>query len=337
MVLRRVLGHIAKWRGVFEIAVNCFWVLWEGRWIDEDLPESVDHDVRTIVMTVAQGEGFHAAQRFSRKHGLPLVVFFHDWWPDMASVPALFRRFLEKSFLLLAKECSLGLCVSDGMRKALGLGENLKNLSPISAGNDSVDVASRVERSSSLPFRIFYSGTLGEYGPMLGVALKESLNHPEIQFQVRGANPNWTDDFKHEMRTNGQWLQFAPRRELMEWLASAHAFLIPMVFEPEMRRRMETSFPSKLIEFVQFGKPLIIWGPEYCSAVKWARKDNCALCVTDPDPKVLLRELEKLTSSQKEYQRLSSAAREAAETDFSHDRIQAQFMEALRGIPGMTI
>ena len=32
-----------------------------------------------------------------------------------------------------------------------------------------------------------------------------------------------------------------------------------MVFDPKMRRRMETSFPSKLIEFSQFGKPLVVW------------------------------------------------------------------------------
>ncbi len=41
-------------------------------------------------------------------------------------------------------------------------------------------------------------------------------------------------------------------------MASADAFLITIVFAPSIRRRMETSLPSKLIEFAQFGKPLII-------------------------------------------------------------------------------
>jgi glycosyltransferase involved in cell wall biosynthesis len=337
MVLRRVLGRIAKCGGVFDIAVNCLWVLWEGRWIDRDLHKSINPDFTTIVMTVAQGEGFHAAQRFAKRHNLPLVVFFHDWWPDMAAVPRIFRRILEKHFILLAKECSLGLCVCEGMKVALGNGLNLKVFPPIPAKQDPAGIAQQKKSSTPSQFRILYAGNLRDYGTKLGMALEESLKHPEIQLQVRGTNPKWTNEFKQKMRSIGCWLEFAPRAVLDEWMASADAFLIPMVFDPEMRRRMETSFPSKLIEMAQFGRPLVIWGPEYCSAVQWARQENRALCVTDPDPKVLLMALEKLASNQEALHRLSNAAREAAETEFSHDRIQAQFMEALRGSLGTTI
>lgn len=329
MVLRRLLGSVAKWGGAFDIAVNWLWVLWEGRWIDGDMPKSIAPDVRTIVMTVAQGEGFHAAQRFAKRHKLPLVVFFHDWWPDMAVVPRIFRGILEKHFILLAKECSLGLCVSDGMKVALGGGVNLKVLPPIPAKQDLAGIAQQKKRSSPSPFRILYVGNLGDYGAMLGEALEESLKHSEIQLQVRGANPKWSNDFKQKMHSVGRWLEFAPRAVLDEWMASADAFLIPMVFDPEMRRRMETSFPSKLAEMAQIGRPLVIWGPEYCSAVQWARQGNRALCVTDPDPKALVSELEKLHGTPEEGRRLSECSRMAARGDFSPAVIQDDFLGTL--------
>jgi hypothetical protein len=97
-----------------------------------------------------------------------------------------------------------------------------------------------------------------------------------------------------------------------------------------MRRRMETSFPSKLPEFTQFGKPIVIWGPEYCSAVQWARPGHRALCVTDPNPTALRRALERLAASPAEQERFALSARGAAQGDFNPERIQAQFLCALR-------
>lgn len=70
------------------------------------------------------------------------------------------------------------------------------------------------------------------------------------------------------MRDRQLWLDFAPREELNDWLASADVFLVVMSFDPALMRRMETSFPSKLPEYAQFGKPLVIWGPELSGAEK---------------------------------------------------------------------
>jgi glycosyltransferase involved in cell wall biosynthesis len=328
MLLRRVLGRVAKWGGVFDVVVNCLWVLWKGRWIDRELPKSIDPDVRTVVMTVAHGEGFYSAHRFAKRHQLPLVVFFHDWWPDMVELPKFFRRILEKHFLSLAKNCSFGLCVSEGMRKTLGAGMNLKVLPPIPAKRHHTEIP-QLQKSSLASFRILYSGNLGDYGHMLCDALEESLKHPEILLQVRGSNPKWRSEFKNRMQANGRWLDFSPRAELEDWLATADAFLIPMVFEHAMRRRMEASFPSKLIEFTQFGKPLIIWGPEYCAAIRWGRNGNKALCVTDPNPQVLIKSIIALKSSLSEQSRLSSASMEAAKGEFDPDKIQDEFLKMM--------
>ena len=329
MVLRRVLGKLSKWGGLFEIAVNCLWVLWEGCWIDGELPSQVPLGGKTVVMTVAHGEGFRAAQRFAKRHNLPLVVFFQDWWPDMAPVPIFFKGIFEKQFWGLARKCSLGLCVCEGMREALGGGDNLQVLHDIPAKRENVEIALQRERKPGFPFRVLYFGNLGEYGPMLGEALGESLKHPEILLQVRGSNPNWSNDFKQKMRANGRWLEFAPRAELEEWLASADAFLVPMVFDPKMRRRMETSFPSKLIEFVQFGKPLIVWGPKYCSAVKWAAKMDSAVCSKKSDPIDLLNKIECLSRDKFCIKKFSQKTTLLADSDFNPLIIHQKFSDFL--------
>ena len=112
-------------------------------------------------------------------------------------------------------------------------------------------------------------------------------------------------------------------------MVSADAFLIPMVFETEFRRRMETSFPSKLIEFAQFGKPLIIWGPEYCSAIRWGRNKNKALCLTDPNPQLLMKSILTLKECHADQKRLSNAALDAAKSEFNPKIIQNYFLKML--------
>jgi hypothetical protein len=325
MILRRVLGRVAKLGGLFQVVVNSLWVLWGGRWIDAELPRQVEKDRKTVVMTVAHGDGFMAAQRFAKKHKLPLVVFFQDWWPDMADVPGFFRRILEKQFLDLARECSVGLCVCEGMRNALGAGKNLQVLPPISAKHEmAANMPKQLDRPTS-PFRIIYSGNLDFDGEMLLEALQAFKGHPHIQLQVRGANPCWPEEAKKEMWDAGLWLDFAPRSELDAWLLSADAFLIPMVFDKKYRRRMETSFPSKLIEFAQFGKPLIIWGPEYCSAVQWGRKANRALCITENNPNRLRENVESMTKSQETIGNLVQGIQKAAQEEFCYLQLQSFF------------
>jgi glycosyltransferase involved in cell wall biosynthesis len=328
--IRRLMGRLSQTRA--KRIAHDFWAWRDGRWLDEHLPASVPDPKRSVVLTVAQGDASGAAQRFAQKHRLPLVTFFHDWWPDMTGIHAPFRRLAERRFRNLYKDSQLAFCVSEGMKSKLGDHLNAQVLYPIPSKITHLPETPK----STNNLKVLCFGNLHEYGPMVAEALQEVKGHTQIRMEARGANPNWPDSFRFEMAHEGLWHDFAPRDVLQSWIQSADAFLVPMVFDPRMRRRMETSFPSKMVEMAQFGRPLVIWGPEYCSAVQWARRGDRALCVTDPDPKVLRLELEKLASSPKELQRLSSAAREAAETDFSHERIQAQFLEALRGTLGMT-
>jgi glycosyltransferase involved in cell wall biosynthesis len=295
--------------------------------MDAELPQSIKKNDRTIVLTVAHGEGFMAAQRLAHRHQLPLVALYHDWWPDMARVHRPVQRFVDRKFRELYSAADVAICVCPGMRETLGPNSKAQVLFPIPVTRVPGPVTATL---SPAFFKILYAGNLGEYSPMLGEVLEVSLEDPGILIQVRGNNPEWPAERKARMRANGRWLDFAPRHELEAWLASADAFLIPMVFDPSIRRRMETSFPSKLIEFAQFGKPLIIWGPEYCSAIRWAREGDKAICVTDPAPSAVIAALKSLRADTTKLKYFTERAAMAANTEFSPKLIHAQFMAALQ-------
>jgi hypothetical protein len=326
-LLRRILGRLGKTR--LRRFVEDVWVLWDGRWIDPELPASIEHPERSIVLTVAHGDAFMAAQRFAKRHKLPLVSIFHDWWPDMAEVHPFAKAILERKFLQLARESAVTFCVCEGMKEALGPVANAIILPPCPAEMHAIPSPPRDPKQ---PYKIVYSGNLGDYGPMLGDALEESLKYPEILLQVRGSNPGWSEERKAKMRANGRWLDFAPRAELDAWLASTDAFLVPMVFDPRMRRRMETSFPSKLIEFAQFGKPIVVWGPEYCSAVKWAKACQNTVSVENPSAAFLAGNLMRFFPNTRDEKRQGVMAKHATYGEFEPESIRKVFQHSLRRV-----
>ena len=68
----------------------------------------------------------------------------------------------------------------------------------------------------------------------------------------------------------GIYLGFRPPHEAASVLAGADALLVVMSFEPEHRRFMQTSFTTKFLDYTAFCKPIVVWGPEYCTPVRIA-------------------------------------------------------------------
>jgi glycosyltransferase involved in cell wall biosynthesis len=281
-----------------------------------------------VILTVAHGFWHIQAAAAAKEFNLPLVSFFQDWWPEFSDVLSPFRQQVEKQIMKTRDASNVSICVSEGMRQMLGNPSNSLLIH---------DIPSQVESNEWKPqingtLRVVYFGNLQEYGPSIEQALLALENSKNVRLEVYGPKPLWSLTSKEKFTKSTNYRGLVAPDKLLGVLKEFHANLVVMSFTPTMKRRMTSSFPSKLIEGMQLGLPAIIWGPEYCSAVQWARQGNRALCVTDPNPVVLRQALEKLAASIDEQQRLAKAARQAAQTDFDPDRIQKQFMDALRGI-----
>ena len=325
-----LVWRIAHRLGLKGIALACM-VLSQGRRWDGAAVEACRRSPPDAILTVAHGDAYKSALRMAARMRVPLIAFFHDWWPDIPHLPHVLRMREAREFQIAYRQSAVALCVSEQMRRKLGEHPHAEVLFPIPGVTSTVSSEKAIFTNRTSPiFRIRYGGNLAEYGPMLGRALSCLADLSRVRLEVRGINPHWPASLQARMKSSGNWQDFISGIEWQSWLQSSDAFLVPMVFDRGMRRRMETSFPSKLPEFAQCGKPIVIWGPEYCSAVQWARLGQRALCVTDPNPTVLRCALERLAASPAEQQRLAVSARDAARGDFNPERIQAQFIAALR-------
>jgi glycosyltransferase involved in cell wall biosynthesis len=278
-----------------------------------------------VLLTVAHGWWHIQARRIAKEFNLPLVSFFQDWWPDFPDVPAAFRFRVEREFCRTCAASDVVICVSEGMRRELGEPQNALVLH---------DIPSLTRSESSmpdfkLPLRVVYFGNLVEYGPLIESALRALNGSDRVRLEVFGSSPAWTSGTEDEFRSCGVYRGFIPSDQLADSLQGFQAALVVMSFAASLRRRMTTSFPSKMIDAMQFGLPVVIWGPEYCSAVKWASRRDRALCATDPNPSALREALEQLAASPAKQERLAESAREAAAGEFNRECIQAQFIDAL--------
>lgn len=286
-----------------------------------------------VILTVAHGGIARMALAESSSLKIPLVTIFHDWWPDLAGVHRMARPYFDRVFRQLSKQSAATLCVSEGMLVALGKHFAAEVMYPIPAPRDPELPGHEEKYNEGGPLKVAYMGNLGDYGEMVRAAIDESLDRPAVRIEVSGRQTVWCSKFENKVRQLGLWHGFLPDDLLRSWLASVDVFLVVMRFEKRLRRFMETSFPSKIPEYAQYHKPIVVWGPDYCSAVRWAKESGAALCVTDPSASVLVDRLESLSSAERKF--YADKSREVAAGAFNPARIQDQFLAVIKRVAAL--
>jgi hypothetical protein len=283
---------------------------------------------RTVVLTLAYWSGCWVAQRYAKQHRLPLIVRFDDWWPDIAEVHNPVRKQLQRRFLRLHRSADLSLCISEGMLKALGPHRNARVILPIP---DAEPIRPSKCNDSAGEFRVGYSGNMFDYSDMLADVAQLALKQSDVRIEFRG-RPRWSQALMDEMRHRHLLHDFESGPSFDEWLGSFDAYLVVMFFDATQRRRTETCFATKLVEYSRAGRPVVIWAPESSAVVQWAKKSNSALCVTDPDGRALLSALAHLRRNRALQLELAARMGRAYETEFSPVGLQQQFMEGLNSV-----
>src|SRR5205085_8881812 len=106
---------------------------------------------------------------------------------------------------------------------------------------------------------------------------------------------------------------------------------VPMASDPCHRANMECGFPSKLTDYTAIGVPLLILGPAYCSAVRWARQNAGVAEVVEVEEAGKLTEvLNRLADPARRLQ-LGARALAVGEKYFAHKSALRIFYAALNG------
>lgn len=296
---------------------------------DSVLQSAVENFKPHAILTLAEGGLSHIARKTAEKNSLPLVGLFLDWFPVMrghyghaAAKPILSRRFRE-----LYAACDLAFCTSEGMQEVLGEHPNSHVIYPMPGTHRVCDAS--WPRSTG-KFRLVYVGSVENfYGRMLCALIEKAEAAQDVEIVVVGPNADWPREILQRAKAKGIYLGFKTPDESDGVIASADAMLVVMSFEKEHELFMRTSFTTKFLDYVAFGKPVILWGPDYCTGVRVARENGGAMLVNEADPEAILSACRRLGQDASWRNKLSHEATRLHETLFNPDRLQAIFVQEI--------
>ena len=279
------------------------------------------------ILTVAHGFGWLAAANLARKRGVPLHLIVHDDWPRAAQVPAAFRNWFDKQFAKVYRQSQSRLCVSPAMQHAYEkrYGAAGDVLYPMRAANapDFAEPPPRLGKNDH-QFTVAFAGTINSPGYVSALtALHDVLARINARLLIFGPHrldlPNITA------------CGLLPSSELMNRLRNeADVLFVPVSFDATDRSNMEMSFPSKLTDYTAVGVPLLIYGPPYCSAVRWA-KENRGVAEVANNETELAQAVQRLANDPRHRVELGRSALQTGKQYFAHHKVQEVFIRAIRG------
>ena len=285
------------------------------------------------MLTVAHGYGWLTAAQYVKQHQLPLHLIIHDDRPRSAT-NSLISKHLEVTFGTIFGERRLGSvsrhsCVkniADDMRvTAWFFTIPCVRLSQLFAPPERLG-------GNDQPFTVAFGGTINSAGYVRALTALASLLE-KVRGKLLIFGP-LTRRVAHKIglaRPNIVLSGILSSHELMQkFRDEADVLFVPMSFDSADRANMEISFPSKLTDYSAVGLPLLIYGPTYCSAVRWARENpRVAEVVDNENPTVLSEALRRLAASPAHRIALGTHALLVGRRYFTQEAAQAIFEQAL--------
>ena len=287
------------------------------------------------VLTVAHGYSWITAARLALAHGVPLHLICHDDWPRLAHGLDFAKNRLDATFGEIYRQAASRFCVSPFMRDAYcrRYGRDGNILFPSKAA-DCPEFNAPPERVSrnDHPFLVAFAGTINSPGYVRALkALARALEVFNGRLSIFGPI---TPEAARRSGLEGPNITLCglvTSDELMvRFREEVDVLFVPMSFDPADRDYMEMGFPSKLTDYSAVGLPLLIYGPSYCSAVRWAVSNpGVAEVVDDENHKALAEALGRLAASPAHRIKLGTEALNVGRRYFTQEAAQAIFQRAL--------
>lgn len=337
-----ILQRNKYWKRLSSTRFHFYLQTWDKLYGSIIIPQVIRQEVKRFkpdaIFTVAGSWNRMAviAEKVARKYNIPLIGSFNDWWYySSAFLPSSAEK-IEKKFRDFYTNCDLAICTSEGMQDELGPHPNSIVLYPIGAKLDDSFVPEAEEISDrNSAFTIAFGGSLADwYGKMLE-SIITSMPDPDIRFKVFGSNPSWTSGFDKLVKEQGIYSGQVSFDQLKSEMAKVDALILLMGFDSEIAQIERTSFKTKFLDYLTFRKPILLWGPEYCSAVKTAREFLSAEICTVNDPEQFIKVLYKVKEDTMLQEELVRNALTMYRERFNPDLLHAKLRQKIYDLKAM--
>lgn len=278
-----------------------------------------------LLYTIADGPLTFRVRQAAGRLGLPWVAQLNDWFPGGLDTPDQLEPLIAKAYLRLMRDSTRLLCFSEEIREAAASLPQARVLYPIPEPFTPIDP---VKPETHALFAGRFDHFLGpEMKSLLRAVLgRDTPNH----LRIIGPNADWDDETHSLVRGTLIYQGMKKGRDLHRELASASCLLVLAPFGEDRSHIARYSFPSKIPEYCQHDRPILVWGPKESSSIRWAQRTGAALIVDSPDPQLVLNAIERLSQDTQLVSSLTTAAGQEARTRFQPQALQNIFETTIR-------
>jgi hypothetical protein len=215
------------------------------------------------------------------------------------------------------------------MLQKLGKHENAHVLWPIPGKKED-----NFYEKESKETKIAYAGFCGgAYAKMLRKIIEVIKTTPKISLSMMGyESEKWKENTSSFENIDIKGL--VDRSEYVKTLNEADLLIVLIPFNKDAQIHFSTHFPSKLIDYAGFHKPLLIWGPSYATSVQWAKNNNTAYIIENKDSKEFYEflntfELNKNMLREK-VQKMTEFYKNNWEPEIIHHTFESEIMKLIR-------
>jgi len=328
VVARLKRTRFTRWIVNIEYLLN--WIF-----LPRELVRFAEEYMPDLVVCVVDDWHMGLAWQITRRLKLPLVVNFQDLFCLSQFVSKSTRPFsclipfLKGRYQMLAQKATQAFYTSEGMRNWFGRDFQGDILYPVGdflepCSNDS----EHIKINSTV--RVVYAGNCyGAYGRMLLSLAKAVKNRNDISLQIFAAGNDWPAEVVREMQKAGIYKGFKPFEQLKLDFQNADAFLTVMSFEKAEMHFMKTSFTTKWLDYVPYGKPVFVWAPDYSTACQFARQHEAGITVVEDSPQQLIDAVAGLAGDIGRWQKASEGAKYVAENVLNAENIHGLFVDRI--------
>lgn len=287
------------------------------------------------ILTAAHGFFWIAAALAAKQFKLPLHLIIHDDWISYVPITDFMRVNANRVFEHTYQQARLRLCISPYMVEEYKRRYNASGvvLYPL-RGEDtqSKEIAIR-RKPQGEPLIFGYAGSISSPSYVkcidtLSTSVRASGGTIVIYSSI-------TKEAMKQMNVNTENIVIRPllpyQKLITQLRDEVDVLFVPMSFSPNDKINMQLGFPSKLADYTAVGLPLLIYGPPYCSAVRWANANPCTAEVIDQEEPEKLRMAIQRLQDQQYRVLLAENALKNGDKYFAHKIVKDQFYEAVTG------
>jgi glycosyltransferase involved in cell wall biosynthesis len=313
-------------RTLYELTFHFAKKAWAG-WLDWKLR---NHTFEAVVC-VMHGWICEVASELAKRRKVPFHAVLHDHAGYIVPTP----RFIEKTgirrWVDICRRATTRLCVSPYMAAEV---EKLTGRAGVvlypglSPGTNLQAPPMPLKKSNGKGLTFVFIGMVHAGYKDLVLQMGRLLKSEGHQFILHSPQAaNLLKEPSTEGMVDGGWI---PTESVAQKLReTADVLFLPMSFKPEDVANMTVSFPSKLVEYCAAGLPVLIWGPDYCSAVRWAREHpGFAEVVETGKEEAVIEAIRKLADATRRQQ-MGKCSLSLARDFFTHEHTFGLFLKAL--------